>query len=65
MTIENLIAGLELMRANGAKGHCISAEHDVLYVGHGETPVPLEVREQLLGLGWHWDREVDSWAVFT
>ena len=37
MTIEELMAGLQVFRDLGAVGYAISAEHDVIYVNFPQT----------------------------
>ena len=64
MTIENLIEGLQILAKEGSKGHCICAEHDIIYAGP-ETEVSPEAASRLTLLGWHIDEDVERWAAYV
>ena len=62
---ESIIEGLKILIENTPDGktYC-SAEHDILY-GPGIEEIPAGQKELLDKLGWFWDEDVDSWAIFT
>lgn len=60
---KNTRDGLDILLKHGPEGNC-DAQHDVLY-GPGEQELPAEDVAALEALGWFWDDEVESWAVFT
>ena len=45
----------------------ISAEHDIIYAGSYEDNERMTDTDKLYleKLGWHWNEEGDSWALFT
>lgn len=64
--IEEIIAGLQIL--NRYPKCDVSAEHDILYAGPSSYPDPkidTDDKIALKKLGWHYDEEVESWAVFT
>lgn len=69
-SLNAVIEGLKILARHDEKGlesHSIGAEHDIIYAGPSlsEKPIPSEDRERLRELGWHFDREVESWARFV
>lgn len=69
MTIENLLAGLQILVKAGAKGDCVCAQHDVLYTRLDEDEENTRLSEtdkiKLERLGWYWSEENDCWGAFT
>lgn len=66
MTIENIAAGLKVLMDAGAKGPCVSAEHDVLYAGgQAELVLTREQMTEMQRLGWVWNVPYESWQAFT
>lgn len=60
-----IVKGLALI-ASLDDGIEISAAHDVIYVGTGTwRDLPVETCDALERLGWHYDNDAESWAVFT
>ena len=64
VTVDNIIAGLEILKTTSKSPFCVSASHDVIYAG-GDQHVTDEQRAKLLELGWWFSHEVDSWGAFT
>lgn len=62
---EEIIEGLTLLADAGGNGNC-DAQHDVFYA---DGPAPAKCGPGLLAeltrLGWHWEDDVESWAIFT
>ena len=66
MTIEDLVEGLRLLIDAGATGHCLAAEHDVIYTAAtNDVELTVTQAKRLFKLGFHRDKETESWAVFT
>jgi hypothetical protein len=62
---ERVVKGLEIFLKYDADAD-VCAEHDVIYAGVGlEEKVSKEDELQLKTLGWHFDKEFDSWAKFV
>jgi len=59
---EQIAAGLAIFIRIGST-EC-AAEHDVFYSGCSGPLTDDDARE-LARLGWHYDDECDSWAIFT
>lgn len=60
-----VVEGLRLIAALDGNIE-ISAGHDIIYAGRVSIDdLPVETCDALERLGWHYDREYDSWAVFT
>lgn len=65
MKFENLIEGMRILKAQGAKGFCCAAEHDILYLcGTADVQLSEAQHKQLENLGFHVDEDVESWAAF-
>lgn len=64
MRIENLIAGLQILVEAGSEGHCVEAEHEVIYAGDytDECALTPEQCEKLQELGWVVDDDVERWS---
>jgi hypothetical protein len=61
--IEEVIEGLQIL---AKYSNCIDAQHDVIYAGPGvASKVTAKDTIRLHQLGWHIDKEIDSWAKFT
>lgn len=65
-SINNIKAGLDLLshyvRPDDLEG--VRAEHDIIYVGDGDTNLPHEHAEHLGNLGWHFEEDV-GWALYV
>lgn len=49
---------------NGDINYAFAAEHDIIY-GPESPSAGSEDAAKLEELGWHWDNEVNCWAIFT
>jgi hypothetical protein len=62
--LRDIRVGLEIFERHG--GRFANAEHDILYAGPGEGQLVTPEEETTLEeYGWHFDEEVESWALFT
>ena len=59
-----IVEGLNIMLKHG-EVEC-DAQHDIFCAGPGiNGELTDEEKKKLEELGWHWDEEADSWAIFT
>lgn len=73
--LDRIVGGLQAMAKLSPTGDVdTAAEHDVIYAGPASSPgdcpevtkrEPPELVAELCRLGWHWESDVDSWAIFT
>jgi hypothetical protein len=61
--VHRVIAGLQIL---AKYSDSVDAQHDVIYAGPGDSSViSREDAAELERIGWHYESDVDSWAVFT
>lgn len=59
-----IAAGLAIL--SQYEGHCVAAEHDIIYAGPDDNEaIDEEDKVELESLGWFIDDETDSWCHFT
>ena len=66
MTVANILKGLEIIQKSKPESHSdyhFRAEHDRIYVGSLEWPMPEEDKNLMAALGWYADEGVDGWVT--
>lgn len=66
MTASNLIEGLELIQKSkpeNVSDYHIRAEHDQIWAGSLDWPMPEEDKKRMKELGWHPEEDVDGWMA--
>lgn len=61
--MKNLISGLLLLDEKGSK--LVYSEHDIIYAGYTDAELSEKESNLLKSLGWHWEEELQCWAIFT
>lgn len=69
-TFNSILKGLEIFAKYGDDDCLVSATHDLIYVGldgleESNHILSEEDRKKLKDLGWHWEENVCSWAIFV
>lgn len=68
MDVNNIIEGLQILEqhrpVSESKYH-VRVEHDAMYAGSLEWPVPEEVIYQLQELGWSQDEDADGYRALV
>ena len=62
--IGSIIDGLEIIAAHVGRDDFISAEDDEIFAGDRPGPKTPE-GEMLLELGWRWEEDLETWAMFV
>jgi hypothetical protein len=61
---KDLIDGLQILMKHGAIN--VEGQHDIIFAGPGiDWELSKDEQAKLEELGWHFDEETDSWAMFT
>lgn len=67
-SIGGLIESFHIFAKFAEKGYqaayILNAEHDIIYGPENPPRATLE-GQRLEALGWHWEEDVESWAMFT
>jgi hypothetical protein len=65
-TINNVLNGLKVFAKYGGEEHLVCAEHDILYAGPpNSSKLTSEDEKALTDAGWHFDKSVKTWGIFT
>lgn len=68
MTVTNIIEGLRLInkyKPEGQSDYHFRAEHDEVWAGSLEWPMPQEDKKKMEDLGWHTDEDCDGWRAMV
>lgn len=66
MTATNIIEGLQLINKNKPEGQSdyhVRAEHDKVWAGSLDWPMPEEDKQIMKSLGWQSDKEANGWGA--
>jgi hypothetical protein len=64
LKINEVIQGLKVFAKYHNQDPSVYAEHDIIYAGTGGYLTEADTTE-LEALGWHLDKNTDSWAIFV
>lgn len=68
MTVTNIIEGLQLInksKPEGKSDYHFRAEHDEIWAGSLEWPMPDEDKNRMEELGWEPDENADGWRAMV
>lgn len=68
MEVTNIIEGLQLIQKSKPKNESdfhFRAEHDEIFVGSLEWPMPKKDKDRMEELGWTADEDVDGWRALV
>ena len=68
MTTTNIIEGLQIInksKPEGESDYHFRAEHDGVWAGSLEWPMPEEDKKRMEELGWTADEEADGWRALV
>lgn len=66
MTTTNIIEGLQLInksKPEGKSDYHFRAEHDEVWAGSLDWPMPYEDKKRMEELGWAADEDADGWRA--
>jgi len=64
LKINEVIQGLKVFAKYHNQGADVCAEHDIIYAMTSADLTESDTTE-LEALGWHFDTDADSWAIFV
>jgi hypothetical protein len=68
MTITNVIAGMQIVdsfRPDDKSPYHVRAEHDNIYIGSLDWPIPETEQMKLEDLGWEKDEDADGYRAMV
>jgi hypothetical protein len=68
MTVTNIIKGLQLInksKPEGESDYHFRAEHDEVWAGSLDWPMPNEDEDQMKELGWERDKDTNGWRAMV